>query len=87
MTATSIGETTYAVRRLTVAVPDVRVFQRAYEQAVPDPPSQRVQELLRRAASCKTSGPGYPTRSGTFGALQPSAGAISRAIISSIEAL
>jgi hypothetical protein len=40
-----------------------------------------------RAASWQESPPGYPTGSGTFGVLQPTAGAISRAIISSIAAL
>jgi Zn-dependent protease with chaperone function len=50
MTTTSMSETTYAVRRLTLAVPCVRVFQRAYEEAVPDLPLSEVQELLRRAA-------------------------------------
>jgi hypothetical protein len=48
MTATSIGETTDAVRRLTVAAPDVRVFQRAYEEAVPDLLLSEVQDLLKR---------------------------------------
>jgi hypothetical protein len=87
MTATSIGETTYAVRRLTVAVPDVRVFQRAYEQAVPDPPSQRGAGAPETSRLVPDIRAGYPTRSGTFGVLQPTAGAISRAIISSIAAL
>jgi hypothetical protein len=50
MTSTSLGQTTYTVRRLTVAVPGVRVFQRAYEDAVPDLLLSEVQELLRRAA-------------------------------------
>jgi Domain of unknown function DUF302 len=50
MSATAASETTYKVRRLTLAVPGVRVFQRAYEEAVPDLPVDDVQELLRRAA-------------------------------------
>jgi len=50
MTATAASETTYAVRRLTVAVPGVREFQRAYEQAVPSVPVVDVQDLVRRAA-------------------------------------
>jgi hypothetical protein len=50
MTTTSMSESTYAARRLTIAVPGVRVFQRAYEEAVPDLPLSEVQQLLRRAA-------------------------------------
>jgi uncharacterized protein (DUF302 family) len=50
MSATAANETDYAVRRLTVAVPGVRVFQRAYEQAVPNVPVDEIQELVRRAA-------------------------------------
>lgn len=50
MSATAVSETTYAVRRLTVAATGVRAFQRAYEEAVPDVPLGEVQELLRRAA-------------------------------------
>jgi len=50
MSTTELGETTYTVRRLTMAVPGVRVFQRAYEEAVPDLPIADVRGLLRRAA-------------------------------------
>lgn len=45
-----LSETTYTVRRLTIAVPGVRVFQRAYEEAVPNVPVAEVQELVRRSA-------------------------------------
>jgi uncharacterized protein (DUF302 family) len=45
-----LSETDYTVRRLTVAVPGVRPFQRAYEEAVPDVPVGEVQELVRRTA-------------------------------------
>ncbi len=53
MTADAETETTYAVRRLNVPVPGVRVFQRAYEAAVPDLPLREVQDLLRRDAQWK----------------------------------
>ena len=43
-------ETTFTVRRLTVAVPSVRSFQRAYETAVPDLPRKKVQALKDRSA-------------------------------------
>ena len=43
-------ETTFTVRRLTVAVPSLRSFQRAYEAAVPDLPVDKVQALKDRAA-------------------------------------
>ena len=42
---------TYAVRRLTVAVPGVREFQRRYEQAVPAEPSDQVAALVERGAT------------------------------------
>lgn len=45
-----LSETTYTVRRLTIAVPGVRVFQRAYEEAVPNVPVAEVQGLVRRSA-------------------------------------
>ena len=50
MTTRPASETTFTVRRLTTAVPDVRGFQRSYEAAVPDAPLERVAELLRRRA-------------------------------------
>jgi uncharacterized protein (DUF302 family) len=50
MRATAASETTYTVRRLTVAVPGVRIFQRAYEEAVPAVPVDEVKELVRSAA-------------------------------------
>ena len=40
-------ETTFTVRRLTIAVPSVRGFQRSYESAVPDVPTDQVAALLR----------------------------------------
>jgi uncharacterized protein (DUF302 family) len=43
-------ETMFTVRRLTVAVPSVRGFQRAYEAAVPDVPVDKVQALKARGA-------------------------------------
>ena len=43
-------ETTFTVRRLTVAVPDVRGFQQTYEAAVPDLPADQVAALLRSKA-------------------------------------
>jgi hypothetical protein len=43
-------ETTFTVRRLTVAVPSVRGFQRSYESAVPDVPANQVAALLRARA-------------------------------------
>jgi uncharacterized protein (DUF302 family) len=43
-------ETTFTVRRLTVAVPSVRSFQRAYEAAVPDLPLDQVEALKDRGA-------------------------------------
>ena len=46
-----MNETTFTVRRLTVAVPEVRGFQRSYEAAVPDLPANQVAALLRREAS------------------------------------
>jgi hypothetical protein len=46
-----MNETTFTARRLTVAVPGVRGFQRRYEAAVPDVPADQVATLLRRGAS------------------------------------
>ena len=43
-------ETTFTVRRLTVTVPSVRGFQRSYESAVPDVPTDQVAALLRAGA-------------------------------------
>ena len=50
MTTRLASETTFTVRRLTVAVPDVRGFQRSYEAAVPDVPRDEVAALLQRRA-------------------------------------
>ena len=47
---TSQAETTYTVKRLTVAVPGVREFQERYEQAVPALPLEQVTALVERAA-------------------------------------
>ncbi len=46
-----MNETTFTVRRLTVAVPEVRGFQRSYEAAVPDVPADQVAALVRGGAS------------------------------------
>jgi len=46
-----MNETTFTVRRLTVAVPGVRGFQRRYEAAVPDVPADQVAALVRGGAS------------------------------------
>jgi hypothetical protein len=43
-------ETTFTVRRLTVAVPGVRRFQQIYEAAVPDVPADQVAALLSAGA-------------------------------------
>ena len=50
MATTSSSETTFTVRRLTVAVPDVREFQRSYEAAVPEVPQEQVGALVHRGA-------------------------------------
>jgi uncharacterized protein (DUF302 family) len=50
MTTTSTGETTFTVRRLSVAVPDVRGFQRSYEAAIPEVPWEQVNALVQRGA-------------------------------------
>ena len=42
MATTPSNETTFTVRRLNVAVPDVRGFQRSYEAAVPEVPQEQV---------------------------------------------
>jgi hypothetical protein len=44
------SQTTFTVRRLTVAVPSVRGFQQSYEAAVPDVPLDQVMALLQRGA-------------------------------------
>jgi uncharacterized protein (DUF302 family) len=41
----------YTARRLTIAVPGVREFQRLYEQAVPVNPLQEIDALVQRGAS------------------------------------
>lgn len=46
----TMNETTFTVRRLTVAVPSVRGFQQSYEAAVPDVPLDQVNALLQRGA-------------------------------------
>jgi len=46
-----MNETAFTVRRLTVAVPGVRGFQRRYEAAVPDVPADQVAALVRGGAS------------------------------------
>ena len=50
ISGTSEAETTYTVKRLTVAVPGVREFQERYEQAVPALPLEQVTALVDRAA-------------------------------------
>ena len=50
MISTSEAETTYTVKRLTVAVPGVREFQERYEQAVPALPLAQVKVLVDRRA-------------------------------------
>jgi len=52
MTTQSLGEkeTTYTVKRLTVAVPGVREFQQRYEQAVPTIPLEQIRALVHRGA-------------------------------------
>jgi hypothetical protein len=50
MATTSSNETTFMVRRLSVAVPDVRGFQRSYEAAVPEVPQDQVKALVDRGA-------------------------------------
>ncbi len=47
---TTTNETIFTVRRLTIAVPDVRGFQRRYEAAVPDVPLDQVTALVQRHA-------------------------------------
>src|SRR5690242_15102317 len=46
----STDETLFTVKRLTVAVPSVREFQRSYENAVPTVPLDEVMALIRRRA-------------------------------------
>jgi hypothetical protein len=48
--ATSAGETKFSVKRLTIAVPSVREFQRSYEKAVPAGPLDEVIALVQRRA-------------------------------------
>jgi uncharacterized protein DUF302 len=43
-------ETTYTVKRLTVAVPGVREFRERYEQAVPALPLEQITALVHRGA-------------------------------------
>ncbi len=50
MTTATADETTFTARRLTVAVPGVREFQRNYEAAVPDAPADKIAELVQRRA-------------------------------------
>lgn len=44
--AVELQDTNYSVRRLNVSIPDVRSFQAAYEQAVPDVPVDEVSKLV-----------------------------------------
>jgi uncharacterized protein (DUF302 family) len=46
----STDDTPFEVKRLTVAVPSVREFQRGYEKAVPIVPVDEVMALVRRRA-------------------------------------
>lgn len=46
----STDDTLFAVKRLTVAVPSVREFQRSYEEAVPTVPLDDIAALVRRRA-------------------------------------
>ncbi len=46
----STDDTLFTVKRLTVAVPSVREFQRSYEEAVPTVPLDEVAALVRRRA-------------------------------------
>jgi hypothetical protein len=50
MATTSSSETTFTVRRLNVAIPDVRGFQRSYEAAVPEVPQEQVSVLVHGGA-------------------------------------
>jgi hypothetical protein len=50
MATTSTSETTFTVRRLNVAIPDVRGFQRSYEAAVPEVPQEQVSVLVHGGA-------------------------------------
>jgi uncharacterized protein (DUF302 family) len=45
------SQETYTARRLTLAVPGVREFQRRYEQAVPTNPVEEIVALVNRRAS------------------------------------
>ena len=49
--ALSAGETQFSVKRLTIAVPRVREFQRSYEKAVPTVPFDEVVARVQRRAS------------------------------------
>jgi uncharacterized protein (DUF302 family) len=49
--AATAGDTLFPVKRLTIAVPSVREFQRSYERAVPTVPLDEVLALVRRRAS------------------------------------
>ena len=50
MRSQSTQQTTFTVTRLTVPVPSVREFQRAYEAAVPPVPLDEVLALVKRRA-------------------------------------
>ena len=73
MATTSSSETTFTVRRLTVAVPDVRGFQRSYEAAVPEVPHAMLSAPLRTVIWEDSSGGAWftvdqpSTQSGSVG--------------------
>ena len=46
-----LGETSFAAKRLTLAVPAFREFQHKYEEAVPELPRDQVGALLQRGAA------------------------------------
>jgi hypothetical protein len=91
MATTSTSETTFTVRRLNVAIPDVRGFQRSYEAAVPEVPQEQVSVLVqgvRRGRRCwrRPSTWTYPRRCcrAEVGLRQPS-GAVAQAVHQQIE--
>ena len=47
----AMGDETFTVRRLNIAVPGVREFQERYEQAVPANPGVELAALVQRGAS------------------------------------
>jgi uncharacterized protein (DUF302 family) len=51
VTPVATSHETYSARRLNVEVPDVREFQRRYEQAVPANPVEEIAALVQREAS------------------------------------